>query len=65
MKKHLIILITTMIYQIGYTQKNPFKIIDGEIEWQERYEEDLKIKPQTIYFAEPKKKRRSIHKQVF
>ena len=56
MKKYLIILITTMVYQIGYTQKNPFKIIDGEIEWQERYEEDLKIKPQTIYFAEPKKK---------
>ena len=56
MKKYLIILITTMVYQIGYTQKIPFKIIDGEIEWQERYEEDLKIKSQTIYFAEPKKK---------
>ena len=56
MKKYLIIFITTMVYQIGYTQKIPFKIIDGEIEWQERYEEDLKIKSQTIYFAEPKKK---------
>ena len=57
MKKYLIILITNLVYQIGYTQKIPFKIIDGEIEWQERYEEDLKIKSQTIYFAEPKKKK--------
>ena len=56
MKKYLIILITTLVYQIGYTQKIPFKIIDGDIEWQETYEEDLKIKPQTIYFTEPKKK---------
>ena len=56
MKKYLIILITTMVYQIGYTQKIPFKNVDGEIEWQETYEEDLKIKPQTIYFTEPKKK---------
>ena len=56
MKKYLIILIITNVYQFLYTQKIPFKIIDGDIEWQETYEEDLKIKPQTIYFAEPKKK---------
>ena len=56
MKKYFIILIITNIYQFVYTQKIPFKIIDGDIEWQETYEEDLKIKPQTIYFTEPKKK---------
>ncbi len=56
MKKYFIILIITNVYQFVYTQKIPFKIIDGDIEWQETYEEDLKIKPQTIYFAEPKKK---------
>ena len=56
MKKYLIILIITNVYQFLYTQKIPFKIIDGDIEWQETYEEDLKIKPQTIYFTEPKKK---------
>ncbi len=56
MKKYLIILIITNVYQFLYTQKIPFKIIDGDIEWKETYEEDLKIKPQTIYFTEPKKK---------
>jgi len=56
MKKYFIILIITNVYQFVYTQKIPFKIIGGDIEWQETYEEDLKIKPQTIYFAEPKKK---------
>ena len=56
MKKYFIILIITNVYQFVYTQKIPFKIIDGDIEWQETYEEELKIKPQTIYFAEPKKK---------
>ena len=56
MKKYFIILIITNVYQFVYTQKIPFKIIDGDIEWQETYEEDLKIKPQTIYFTEPKKK---------
>ena len=56
MKKYLIILIITNVYQFVYAQKIPFKIIDGDIEWQETYEEDLKIKPQTIYFTEPKKK---------
>ena len=64
MKKYFIILIITNVYQFVYTQKIPFKIIDGDIEWQETYEEDLKIKPQTIYFAEPKKGG-SIHKQMF
>tara|TARA_B100000575_G_C23046814_1_gene602549 strand:- start:744 stop:1157 length:414 start_codon:yes stop_codon:yes gene_type:complete len=56
MKKFLVILIITNVCQFVYTQKIPFKIIDGDIEWQETYEEDLKIKPQTIYFTEPKKK---------
>ena len=56
MKKYFIILIITNVYQFVYTQKIPFKIIDGDIEWQETYEEDLKIKPQTIYFTEPKKR---------
>ena len=56
MKKYFIILIITNVYQFVYTQKIPFKIIDGDIEWQETYEEELKIKPQTIYFTEPKKK---------
>ena len=55
MKKYFIILIITNVYQFVYA-KIPFKIIDGDIEWQETYEEDLKIKSQTIYFAEPKKK---------
>ena len=49
-------LIVFIVYQGVYTQKIPFKIINGDIEWQETYEEDLKIKPQTIYFTEPKKK---------
>ena len=56
MKKCLIMLIVFIVYQGVYTQKIPFKIINGDIEWQETYEEDLKIKPQTIYFTEPKKK---------
>ena len=56
MKKKLILLIINIFYISAYTQKIPFKIIDGDIEWQETYEEDLKIKPQTIYFTEPKKK---------
>ena len=54
--KCLIILFINMVYQVSYSQKIPFKIIDGDLEWQETYEEDLKIKPQTIYFNEPKKK---------
>ena len=49
-------LIVFIVYQGVYTQKIPFKIINGDIEWQETYEEDLKIKPQTIYFTDPKKK---------
>ena len=56
MIKYIIILITTLIYIKTYIQKFPFKIIEGDIEWQESYEEDLKIKPQTIYFKEPDKK---------
>ncbi len=56
MKKYSIILFINMAYQVSYSQKTPFKIIDGDLEWQETYEEDLKIKPKTIYFTEPKKK---------
>lgn len=39
----------------AYCQEIPFKMIGGDIEWQQVYEEDLNIEPQTIFFTRPEK----------
>ena len=56
MKKYFIILIITNVYQFVYTQKIPFKIIDNDIEWQETYEEELKLNHKQFTLLNQKKR---------
>ncbi|MBF12511.1 MAG: hypothetical protein CMC63_10095 [Flavobacteriaceae bacterium] len=54
--KKIIIAFTFLICTNAYSQEIPFKIIDGDIEWEELYAEDLDIESQTIFFTAPNKK---------